>query len=275
MAWRLDVSTDGTERMISVAELLRREGVDLEDERNLKGRVAATAAGVMALCGATVTGMLAFAPNLSTAFFPSDPNGIAALPYAAGMSALGGTGVTADSVRPAGVAQELDENHPLAGNISGSLGFRAAGHQVPAMSQLGSDDFGGSGSSTDNHGSTSEAPAGEGRSSAPDESEDAEESGVTSTGAPTEESGEPSPEPTKTQPPAEEPPPEESAPEESTPSEESSPEDSETSPEPSKTEAPSEEPPPEEEAPAEESETSEAPTTESSEPTEESAPSSE
>ncbi|WP_034274872.1 hypothetical protein [Haloechinothrix halophila] len=65
------------ERMISVAELLRREGVGPSEQPRKRGRVAATAAGVVALCGAAATGIIGFAPALSTSPDLGDGDGAA------------------------------------------------------------------------------------------------------------------------------------------------------------------------------------------------------
>lgn len=63
------------ERMISVAELLRREGVGASEQPRKRGRVAATAAGVVALCGAAATGIVGFAPPLSMSQHLGDDEG--------------------------------------------------------------------------------------------------------------------------------------------------------------------------------------------------------
>lgn len=79
------------ERMISVAELLRREGVGPSEQPAKRGRVAATAAGVVALCGAAVTGIVGFAPTLSTPLYLGDGDGLAQAD-----DSSGGGGVAAD-----------------------------------------------------------------------------------------------------------------------------------------------------------------------------------
>lgn len=253
------MSQDDAERMISVAELLRREGLELEDERGVTGRIVATAAGVMALCGASVTGMLAFAPNLSTAFLPGDSGDVVAQgsTHASSVSATGNEAVGSGSVQRVGLPRSGEDRHPVSGQISGDLGFRAANQQVPAMSQIPADS------------------AVERSDSAP-ESAESDEGSVSATTAPSEDtSEEPAEEPTKPKPgkPAEEPPPAEEAPaedeqppakdehppaEDEAPSEEQppaeddeSPEESEQPPAEEDSEAPSEEGQPEESQPEE------------------------
>ena len=60
------------ERMVPVAELLRREGVRPASQPAKRGRIAASAAGVVAVCGAAVTGIVGLAPTLSTPLFLGD-----------------------------------------------------------------------------------------------------------------------------------------------------------------------------------------------------------
>lgn len=82
------------ERMVPVAELLRREGVRPAAQPAKRGRIAASAAGVVAVCGAAVTGIVGLAPTLSTPLFLGDNNG---LPQPDGIS---GGGDSRTSARP-------------------------------------------------------------------------------------------------------------------------------------------------------------------------------
>ncbi|GAA5108832.1 hypothetical protein [Haloechinothrix salitolerans] len=65
------------ERMIPVAELLRREGVGAGEPPTKRGRVVATAAGVVALCGAAATGIIGFGSPFSTSLHLPDGDGTA------------------------------------------------------------------------------------------------------------------------------------------------------------------------------------------------------
>lgn len=235
------MSADGTERMISVAELLRREGVAPAGERSVKGRVIASAAGVMALCGASVTGMLALAPNLSTAFFPNgtDDGVTQASPRVGGSSEVSGQRAS-DAFRRTGVNQPAESLHPLTGRFAGDLGFRAANHQVPAMSQLDSD-----------RPETSTKAGPTSRSDAADEESDDSAGTASSTADEPEDTTRDKPKESKPAP-SDEPPADEEAPDEEAPAENSSPESEEA---PSESE--SEQPPAEEEPPAEETSSTE------------------
>lgn len=137
------MSTHDAERMITVAELLRREGVAAGDGAG-KGMKAAVATGVAALCGATVTGMLALAPTLSTSFFPSDPDG-------ASMSSGGGGQADAGSSegddRPRPVANRTERQQAAGQLVSASADAPKAltrqatqtSTRIPAMTQIAPD----------------------------------------------------------------------------------------------------------------------------------------
>ncbi|MQA63376.1 MAG: hypothetical protein GEU86_18235, partial [Actinophytocola sp.] len=66
------MSMNDAERMITVAELLRREGFQQSAASRKRQKLAVAATGVVALAGATVAGMLVLAPKLSTSFSTED-----------------------------------------------------------------------------------------------------------------------------------------------------------------------------------------------------------
>lgn len=119
------------ERMISVAELLRREGVGVSEQPRKRGRVAATAAGV-ALCGAAATGIIGFAPTLSTSQHLEDGDGAAQQDGSSdgGGVALGGEDRTS---RPD------DESPFVRTSTQRTASPDAAERRVPAMTWLSDD----------------------------------------------------------------------------------------------------------------------------------------
>lgn len=137
------MSTHDAERMITVAELLRREGVASDDGAG-KGMKAAVATGVVALCGATVTGMLALAPTLSTSFFPNAPDG-ASMTAGGGGQADAASSEGDDGPRP---VADRTERQQAAGQLAPAsadapkvLARQATqtSTRIPAMTQIAPD----------------------------------------------------------------------------------------------------------------------------------------
>lgn len=137
------MSTHDAERMITVAELLRREGVSPDDGTS-RAMKAAVATGVAVLCGATVTGMLALAPSLSTSFFPSDPDG-SSMRAGAGGSADAASSQGEDRPRPVSnrteQQQAAGEVVPASVEVPKALARQSAKTptRIPAMTQIAPD----------------------------------------------------------------------------------------------------------------------------------------
>lgn len=87
------MSMNDAERMITVAELLRREGFKQSAASRKRQKMAVAATGLVALAGATVTGMLVLAPKLSTSFSTEEGQ----LPVASGNGGAAATPSTDDA----------------------------------------------------------------------------------------------------------------------------------------------------------------------------------
>lgn len=123
------MSMNDAERMITVAELLRREGFKQSAASRKRQKLAVAATGVVALAGATVTGMLVLAPKLSTSFSTEEGQ----LPVTSGN---GGSAATrsSDDARKAGPTTYAD--------VTTMAAVRQAAEapeppvRIPAMSQI-------------------------------------------------------------------------------------------------------------------------------------------
>ncbi len=235
---------DAAKNKITVVELLRREGCEPPAEQRAGGRAAATAAGVAAMCGATVTGMIALAPSLDTSFLPGDPDRV----LAAGASYSDGGLSPVDSETMRMLAERVgggqtegaaDDRRVSSGTVGplggGPVVSAGAAPRTPAMSQI-SDPVRPSVAGT----SSAEEPEARSAGGSP---ESGESDSMTTASSEPSESGEPSrgsPEPSEPKPSDEpsEPSQEDPEPSESKPSE---PSESSQNPEPSESK-PSEEP---------------------------------
>lgn len=125
---------------ITAVELLKREGVAVAPEERGNRRVVAAAAGVAVFCGATVTGMVALAPSLSTAFFPNEPDpaiATGAWPFGRHTAQTSSTGATLVGHQNDLRASHAGSTGAAAGPLGGGSSSTASAEpQLPAMSRL-------------------------------------------------------------------------------------------------------------------------------------------
>lgn len=125
------MSMNDAERMITVAELLRREGFKQSTASRKRQKLAVAATGVVALAGATVTGMLVLAPKLSTSFSTEDGQ----LPVASGN---GGSAATPSSndAREAGSTPSTYVDVTTMAAVREAVEAPEPPVRIPAMSQI-------------------------------------------------------------------------------------------------------------------------------------------
>lgn len=125
------MSMSDAERMITVAELLRREGFQQSAASRKRQKIAVAATGAVALAGATVTGMLVLAPNLSTSFSTEDGQ----LPVSSGNGGSAATPSTSDA-RKAGPPPATFASITTMAAVRETADAPEPPVRIPAMSQL-------------------------------------------------------------------------------------------------------------------------------------------
>lgn len=125
------MSMNDAERMITVAELLRREGFKQSAASRKRQKLAVAATGVVALAGATVTGMLVLAPKLSTSFSTEDGQ----LPVSSGNGGSAATPSTSDA-RKAGPAPATFVDVTTMAAVREAADAPELPVRIPAMSQI-------------------------------------------------------------------------------------------------------------------------------------------
>lgn len=213
-------------RLVPVAELLRREGHEQAQASRAK-RIAIATGGMAALCGATVSGMLALAPTLSTSLFPADPETVATGPGSksgssasqsdrAGEASSGAREILAAG--PVAPARQVPALSLIAPDLRQSAGSGAAARSTsaPATGESGGQRAAASGESG---GAADSAYRAESSESAPATGEESEEQSADtySSGESGDPAGEPESEPAESEPTESEP--AESEPAESEPAE--------------------------------------------------------